>query len=174
MHLSFTLSAASDIELLNDGPSYTSATLRALHARGLSPLQIYFVLGADAFADIASWNEYPAVLDLSNFVVVSRPGYTLEEAARRLPGIEPRITRAPLPEENDPPETAPEVRIYLVNAATPDVSSTMVRARIAAGLSLAGLVAPAVERYIERHALYPAASAVQLQDGGGAGGRRFA
>lgn len=166
--------AVSDIELLSEGPSYTSGTLRALLARGLHPSQIYFVLGADAFADIATWNEYPAVLDLSHFAVVSRPGFPVEEAASQLPGLEQRMVRAPLAEERRRAESAPDVHIYLVDAETPDVSSTVVRARVAAGLSLAGLVTPAVERYIERHALYPATSAVPLQGGSEAGGRRFA
>jgi nicotinic acid mononucleotide adenylyltransferase len=41
-----------------------------------------------------------------------------------------------------------------VNAATPDVSSTEIRERAARGASLAGLVAPDVERHIGRHRLY--------------------
>ena len=36
--------------------------------------QFFFILGADAFAEIATWSRYPAVLDLAHFVVVSRPG----------------------------------------------------------------------------------------------------
>ncbi len=48
----------------------------------------------------------------------------------------------------------PPCAVFLVNAATPDVSSTEIRERAARGASLAGLVAPAVERHIGRHRLY--------------------
>ena len=44
--------------------------------------------------------------------------------------------------------------IFLVNRPTPDVSSTAIRARCAEGQPITGLVPPAVERHIDRHALY--------------------
>jgi nicotinate-nucleotide adenylyltransferase len=66
-------SIASDDELRLDGPSYTAETLDRLHARAAAS-QIFFITGADAFADIATWKRYPEVLELANFVVVSRPG----------------------------------------------------------------------------------------------------
>ena len=53
----------SEAELVRDGRSYTSDTLRQLHAAGWAPRQLFFILGADAFAEIATWREYPAVLD---------------------------------------------------------------------------------------------------------------
>ncbi len=48
----------------------------------------------------------------------------------------------------------PPCAVFLVNAATPDVSSTEIRERAARARSLAGLVAPDVERHIGRHRLY--------------------
>ena len=68
----------SDLELHRDGPSYTFDTLAALHREGLSPLQIFFITGADAFAEIATWHRYPDVLDAAHFAVVARPGTTLD------------------------------------------------------------------------------------------------
>ena len=44
----------SDLELVRDGGSYTSDTLRSLHAAGWPAWQIFFILGADAFAEIAT------------------------------------------------------------------------------------------------------------------------
>src|SRR6476619_737614 len=46
---------ASDEELRAAGPSYTADTLDRLHARGLSSSQVFFITGADAFADIGPW-----------------------------------------------------------------------------------------------------------------------
>ena len=54
---------ASDLELRAEGPSYTSATLDRLHAGGWRPDEIFFITGADAFGDIATWRDYPALLE---------------------------------------------------------------------------------------------------------------
>ncbi len=64
---------ASDVELRTPGPSYTADTLSRFRERsGLSAAQIFFITGADAFAEIETWYRYPEVLDLAHFVVVSR------------------------------------------------------------------------------------------------------
>jgi nicotinate-nucleotide adenylyltransferase len=138
----------SDLELRRQGPSYTVDTLSALHAEGLSALQLFFITGADAFAEIATWHRYPAVLDAAHFAVVARPGTTLDELRRRLPSLALRLA---------PPsavETAQSPRIFLIETETPDVSSTGIRRRAARRESLDGLVAPAVSAYIEQHSLY--------------------
>lgn len=140
---------ASDLELRRPGPSFTADTLRELHASGLAPSQIFFITGTDAFAEIASWRDYPAVLDLSNFVVIARPGQSFDLLRDRLPSLAPRMRAA-----GEGCGGADSCGILLVNAATPDVSSTGIRDRAARGLPLAGLVAPAVERHILRHGLY--------------------
>ena len=54
---------ASDLELGVDGPSYTSGTLERLAAAGWAPWQLFFITGADAFAEIDTWMNYPALLD---------------------------------------------------------------------------------------------------------------
>ena len=45
---------ASDLELRCDAPSYTSTTLERFHERGYLSSELFFVIGADAFAVIAS------------------------------------------------------------------------------------------------------------------------
>ena len=66
--------SASRIEVDRAGASYTYDTLVEL---GRAPsTQFFFILGADAFAEIATWSRDPAILALANFVVVSRPGIT--------------------------------------------------------------------------------------------------
>lgn len=140
---------ASDLELGRDGgPSYTFDTLRALHAEGWGASQIFCITGADAFAEIATWSRYPAVLELAHFVVVTRPGTPLDGVVARLPDVAARVA--------SPADAigADRTRVVLVPAATPDVSSTDIRRRLAAGDTLTGLVAPAVEQYLRRHGLY--------------------
>jgi nicotinate-nucleotide adenylyltransferase len=142
----------SDMELTREGASYTADTLRALHACAWRPSQLYFILGADAFADIATWREFPAVLDLAQFAVIARPGTTSEEALARTPELR---TRSRLPATrawNDEEHTA----IYLVEARTRDVSSTTIRGRLAERKAIDDLVPAAVARHITSHHLYGA------------------
>ena len=145
---------ASDLELGRPGPSFTADTLRALHATGLDRLQIFFLTGADAFAEIAMWREYPAVLDLAHFVVCSRPGMPASSIPARLPELSARMVT--LCADGGPVPAAPSPSVYLLDAATPDVSSTNVRARARAGRPLAGLLPSEVDAYIRRHGLYDA------------------
>ncbi len=151
---------ASDNELIRSGPSYTSDTLRALHALGHGPLQLFFIIGTDAFAEIAGWHEYPAVLDLAHFVVISRPGQSFDELRTRLPLLAPRLCEVGGPGDGAAAQGGLSVRtaggclVLLVRADTPDVSSTEVRTRAAEGAPLEGLVPPDVERHIRRHRLY--------------------
>lgn len=140
----------SDVEIARSGPSFTYDTLLAAQADGLAASQIFFITGADAFAEIATWSRYPAVLDLAHFVVVTRPGTPLETLQRRLPDLAGRL-RSPAAIG-----AATGTGVVLLEAATPDVSSTAIRGRAAQGFSLAGLVPPRVEQYIRRHGLYAA------------------
>ena len=126
----------SDLELRREGPSYTSMTLEQMHADGAAPADLFFVLGADAFAEIGTWHDYPRLLGLSNFIVVSRPGFPVKKI--------------------DPPAGMPDAgtRIFFVVADTPDVSSTGIRSRVAAGESIDGMVCRSVLNHIHRHGLY--------------------
>ncbi len=142
---------ACDLELRRQGSSFTCDTLRDLHAEGWLPSQIFFSLGADAFAEIATWREFPEVLDAAHFAVIGRPGTTLDLAIARTPLLRARVR--PEPEASAP--NAPTA-IFLVTARTRDVSSTAIRARLAAGQPIADLVPAAVERHILTHHLYGA------------------
>ena len=119
----------SDLELHRDGPSYTSITLERLLADGYQRSELFFILGADAFAEIATWHDYPRLFELSNFVVVSRPGFGA----------------APFPSGSG---------IFFVTAETPDVSSSEIRRRAGANEPIAGMVPPIVADHIRRHGLY--------------------
>ena len=133
--------SASRIELDREGKSYTYDTLVELHEGMSEGSQIFFIIGADAFAEIASWSRYPAVLDLANFVVVSRPGITLDSLRERVPSASGRSTSA-------------QTRVILVETNTPDISSTDIRRRVRAGHPLSGYVSDSVADYIRDHRLY--------------------
>lgn len=139
---------ASDDELRNAGPTYTADTLDRLLSRGLLPAQIFFITGADAFAEIATWHRYPEVLELANFVVISRPGHDLATLREQLPSLAPRMKSV----EDRPSPADPS--IILLHVSTPDVSSTAIRERLRRGESIGGLVPPLVETHIHQHRLY--------------------
>jgi nicotinate-nucleotide adenylyltransferase len=140
---------AWDDELVAEGPSYTALTLERLAARGFEPRQLFFITGADAFAEIESWYRYPAVLDLAHFVVVSRPGMAAATLPVRLPALSARFCE---PTRTGAMPAHPS--IFLVDASTPDVSSTGVRECLRIGRSISGLVPRPVEAHIHRHHLY--------------------
>jgi nicotinate-nucleotide adenylyltransferase len=140
---------AADIELRFEAPSYTSRTLMRFHDRGYEPTQLFFIIGADAFADIASWRDYPNILDAAHFVVVSRPGFPAFEMPERLPRLSERMATTALDALN-----SPMPMVVLIDATTADVSSTAIRGRLALGESIDGLVPPRVQQHIEQHGLY--------------------
>jgi nicotinate-nucleotide adenylyltransferase len=146
---------ASELELTTPGPSYTASTLARLHALGYAASQLFFITGADAFAEIATWRGYPAFLDAANFVVINRGSRRASDMERLLPALNDRLC----PVSSDgPPPPAHDARplIFLVDRSTPDVSSTDVRDRVAERRPLDGLVPAAVEQFIHRHQLYAA------------------
>jgi nicotinate-nucleotide adenylyltransferase len=140
---------AADLELRSDAPSYTSTTLEQFHERGYASSELFFVIGADAFAEIGTWRDYPKILDAAPFAVVSRPGFPVGDLAHRLPLLAPRMAWPPIDElaQIDP-------LILLIDAPTADVSSSAVRRRLTAGESIDGLVPPMVVQHIEQHGLY--------------------
>ena len=137
-----------DLEMLSPQPSYTSTTLDRLQALGFDPRGVYLVTGADAFRDIETWKDYPALLDRCHFAVVSRPDRPASSLKTTLPTLASRMI---LPAAGLPPDGP---AIVLVDAPTAPVSSTDIRRRLASGESIAGMVPDLVARYIERQGLY--------------------
>jgi nicotinate-nucleotide adenylyltransferase len=139
---------ASDVELRHESPSYTSITLRRFEERGYKATELFFLIGADAFADIMSWRDYPRILDRAHFAVVSRPRRSVSDMAERLPVLAPRMVTASAFVQG------PRPSIILIDSATADVSSTEIRARLARGEPIDGMVDPRVQQHIEQHGLY--------------------
>jgi nicotinate-nucleotide adenylyltransferase len=130
----------SDLELRREGQSYTALTLDALHTEGYRPSQLFFIIGADAFAEIETWHDYPRVLSLSNFAVVPRSGASFSET----------------PPIRDPQSVIPgaSTSVSFLEVQTPNVSSTEIRRRVASREPIDGLVPPGVAEHIRRHRLY--------------------
>jgi nicotinate-nucleotide adenylyltransferase len=139
---------ASDMELRHDAVSYTVDTLEKFGERGYERGELFFIIGADAFASIDQWRDYPRILDLANFAVVSRPRAKVAMLKERVPHL---MTRMATPGDAVP---AGETRIFLIDDQTADVSSSAIRANCEGGKSIEGMVTPIVQQYIEQHGLY--------------------
>jgi nicotinate-nucleotide adenylyltransferase len=55
--------------------SYSIDTIEKVRARLAPGDTLFFVIGADAFAEIESWHRWPDVVRAVEFIVVSRPGH---------------------------------------------------------------------------------------------------
>ena len=140
------LSVATD-ELARGGVCYTIDTLRALRARGETPV---FLLGADALAEIETWREYRALLEEFDVVAVERAA---------VDGVPPEMAwpesvRSRLAARPATPPLGAGGRIVRVAALPPAVSSRQVRARLASGRPVTDLVPARVDRYIQLRRLY--------------------
>lgn len=117
-------------ELQRAGPSYTLDTVRA--AQAAEPqAQWFLIIGGDQYAGLHTWKDWPELLARVTLAVAHRPG--------AVPPVDAEVLRAPH---------------RVVPLPMMDISSTEVRARIAAGQTFDALVPEQVARYIETHALY--------------------
>lgn len=118
--------AASAVEVNREGPSVTADTLEALASPGR---ELFLLLGADAVANMGTWRRLDDTKELATIVVVEREG---EHAVP--PGDGWKVQHLEVP------------RI--------GVSSTQIRARLAEGRPIDGLVPAAVVREIAERGLY--------------------
>lgn len=142
----------SDQELRKDGPTYTSDTLEMFLKAGTSPLQLFFIAGTDAFADIASWYNYPHILDLAHFLVVSRPSRPASDLRNQLPTLASRMKDVSMQVSENSPNR--QTWIWLVDAKTRNISSSNIKIRLANGESVTDLVPPLVAAHIKQYRTY--------------------
>jgi len=151
---------ASPIEVNRPGKSFSIDTVRELGEIMDDDTEIVFVTGLDAFLEIETWEGYEQLLELCHVIVVSRPGHGFEDVAKLPDSISERAVDLRGADPGSPQEFPSDGRrIFLSDAVHIDISSTDVRERIAAGLSVRYKVPAEVERYIRSHGLYRAGEA---------------
>jgi nicotinate-nucleotide adenylyltransferase len=120
---------ADDREIRRGGPSYMVDTVHELLAEE-SGAEIFVVLGADAAAGLDTWERADELAALVTVAVVRRPGFP-------------------------PPTDLPPFRWVEIDVPELEVSSSDLRARMAAGRPIDVLVPPAAATWIARHRIYP-------------------
>jgi len=120
----------------SDGsPNFTVDTLEQLR-RAMPDAQIFNLVGADSFNDLARWRDPQRLLALAEWIVVSRPGFALDEpAGMKLTGEQ-------------------RGHIHMLDSIHEDVAATDLRERLAAGDPCSDLLPASVSAYIRRHHLY--------------------
>jgi nicotinate-nucleotide adenylyltransferase len=109
-------------------PNYTVDTLQTLRWE-MPDATLFVLVGADSFLDLPRWREPERLVELAEWIVVSRPGFQLPKSS--------------LPEW-----------VHLLNGVHEDVSATVLRERLRRGESCSDLLPTRVLRYIREHHLY--------------------
>ncbi len=132
--------SVSRIEL--DAPmhnvNYTVDTISQFRKIFGQDRKIFFITGADAILDLTTWKGYEELLDMCEFIAVTRPGYSLS----RLKGV------------FDTEHVGLLSRISLLTIPGLAISSTEIRDRVRLGKTIKYLTTSGVEQYILKNKLY--------------------
>lgn len=122
--------SVSRIELDRKGPTYTVDTLATF--KDFFGAQLFFIAGADTVAELGTWHRVEDLGELTEIIAVTRPGFSVDvgDMAAGWP------------------------KVHTMDIPGLDVSSTMIRARVAEGKPIDYLVPEEVARYIARLGLY--------------------
>ena len=142
----------SRLEAEREGVSYSIDTLRALHHSLGKEVQLFFIIGMDAFAEVSTWKAQGELLDHASFVVVGRPDHCRQSCeqtvAANFPGY--HFVEALGSWQGEPGRGA----IHPVTMPPVKVSSTEIREAVRQGRPIRNLVPSAVADYIEAQGLY--------------------
>lgn len=119
----------SDLELKRKGVSYSVETIAEL--RKMSKDKIYWIVGSDILSEFSRWEKAETLTNLATFLVFPRDPFDLPKGLP--PGFEAMRSE---------------------QLITTNLSSTIIRQRIAKGLSITGFVPEKVEKYIKEKGLY--------------------
>jgi nicotinate-nucleotide adenylyltransferase len=137
--------------------NYSIDTVQRLKRTLKKADHLFFLIGIDAFNDIAKWHQAEALFRECPFIVASRPGYSLADVANALPEkLRPKaaVTKpfAKQPAKGD--LVLPGVTVHLLDGVQQNVSATAIREAVSGKKSLAKFVDPAVGEYISKMGLY--------------------
>jgi len=137
--------------------NYSIDTVRRLKQTLKKSDRLFFLIGIDAFRDVAQWHQARALFAECDFIVAGRPGFSLRDVAESLPeDLRPpaAVTR---PFHKQPAKgdlVLPGVTLHLLEGVNQNISATAIRAAIAQAKPLARWLDPRVADYIKKHGLY--------------------
>jgi nicotinate-nucleotide adenylyltransferase len=122
--------SVSRADIDRPGPTYTIDTLRELRAIRGPDVELFFITGADALAQIMTWQDADELFKLAHFVGCTRPGHHLSGVG------------------------LPNDRVSLIEIPALTISSTQCRERVGAGVPIWYLVPDGIVQYISKRGLY--------------------
>jgi nicotinate-nucleotide adenylyltransferase len=129
---------ASTFELTLGRPAYTIETLEHFR-RTLPDAELHLLIGGDSYAELDHWVRWREIVDAARLVVLTRPGWTLEE-----PALSPDLAAL-----------ARSGRVNFLGQPPVDISSTRLRELFARGeVPPAGTMPESVVRYVQKYDLY--------------------
>jgi nicotinate-nucleotide adenylyltransferase len=150
------LLSSSSIESTLKAPTYTIDMLKSIRQMYHEQEKFFFLVGSDAFLDIASWKNYYRLLAEITFVLVMRTGdriYEVEKFLNKL-GFAKKGRKWRLVD-------APEAQLILLSEQIDDISATDIRQKVRNNQTIDNLVPPEIREYIAAHKLYTADSPPQ-------------
>jgi nicotinate-nucleotide adenylyltransferase len=143
-------------------PNYSIVTVRRLKKGLKKSDKLYFLIGIDAFMEISTWKQPVELLGECDFVVASRPGYSLADVGEALPeGIRPSpaVLQALRRQQASGTIALPSTTIHLLSEVNERVSSTQIRSAARKSVKqLSRYVPEAVASYIKKEHLYTEAA----------------
>jgi nicotinate-nucleotide adenylyltransferase len=142
----------SEVENLRAGKSYSVETVEYILNKYMENLELYFIVGQDAFEAVTTWKDWEKLLLLCNFAVMTRPGYknkgldnilTKEFAARFVYDKEVDGFKGPTGHT-----------ICFRNTTFLDISSSRIRTMAKTGNSVRYLTPDNVRQYIAKNGIY--------------------
>lgn len=140
----------STVELDEPGRPYAVETVARMKR---NDERLFFLIGADSWAEIATWHEWRELLQMCDLIVATRPGFEIASQAGieivDVRGMSQLNVAGVLKSESGP-------RVFVTDGAMVDVAATRIRAAIHAGdrRLLESMVPPSVANYIEKNGLY--------------------
>jgi nicotinate-nucleotide adenylyltransferase len=131
--------SVSTLEVERGGPSYTADTLRELHEKAPGD-ELTFIVGGDMAHSLPTWREPAEVVRLARLAVAEREGLARADIVERLAGV-----------------PGARERVDFFDLPRVDISSSLVRRRVADGRPVRYLVPDAVAGYIAARGLYRSA-----------------
>jgi nicotinate-nucleotide adenylyltransferase len=138
-------------------PNYSIDTVRGLKKTLKKSDRLFFLIGIDAFRDIAKWREARALLAECDFIIASRPGHSLGDVAESLPEEVRPSSAVTRPFQKQPARgdlVLPGVALHLLEGVNQSVSATAIRDAAAQGKPLGRWLDPQVADYIKKQGLY--------------------
>lgn len=154
--------SVSPIEVNRPGCSYSVETLREFRKLYGEGSAIYFIMGVDAFQELATWKDAKEVLSLAQVIVAARPGWRLDEVERSMTSAQRQLLGEPRCKYLKISEITPQVArrryeprlVLLVEMVSLDISSSEIRQLVKEGKSIRYLVTDTVAAYVAENRLY--------------------